>query len=139
MLRQIIGIAVSTNSVINKFDNTQTTVHIEFLPGKDWLPLNITSGTFEFSEKVKTSDAGVMYEQKLKAGIPYAKVDPDIIRRLQYLHLFIRIAYNNDDVEVIGCPDFPAQLTTDLSIIQSSYYKLEFTCNTIYKSFRLIN
>lgn len=139
MLRQIIGISVATPSMADKFEKTGTTVQIRFLPGKNWIPLDVTSGTSEFSGKTKITDAGVMYEQKVKTEIPCIRISKDRILQFEQFHLFVQLKYNNDDVEVIGCPDFPVRLTADLEVKQSSYYKLEFTCNTIYKAFRLIS
>lgn len=137
MLKQIISISVATASMINKFQNTQTIALIEFLPSKAWMTLDVTPGTSEFSEKAKITNAGVTYEQKVKTEIPSARIAKDTVLQFERFHLFVRFTYNNGDVQIIGCPDFPARLTADLSVKKSSYYKLEFACNTIYKSFHL--
>lgn len=138
MLRQIIGISVATASVIKKIQNTQTTASIEFLSGENWLMLDVTSGTSEFSEKAKITDAGVEYEQNIKTQIPCARIKKDMVLQLEQFHLFVKLTYNNGDEEMVGCPDFPVRLTADLNVKQSGYYKLGFTCSTIYKAFQLI-
>lgn len=137
MLRQIIGISVATASVIKKIQNTQTTASIEFLSGKNWMMLDVTSGTSEFSEKAKITDAGVEYEQNIKTQIPCARITKDMVLQLEQFHLFVKLTYNNGDEEMVGCPDFPVRLTADLNVKQSGYYKLVFTCSTIYKTFHL--
>lgn len=137
MLRQIIGISVATASVIKKIQNTQTTASIEFLSGENWMMLDVTSGTSEFSEKAKITDAGVEYEQNIKTQIPCTRITKDMVLQLEQFHLFVKLTYNNGDEEMVGCPDFPVRLTADLNVKQSGYYKLVFTCSTIYKTFRL--
>ncbi len=137
MLKQITDISVVTIPMINKFQNTWSFVKIDLLPGKNWIPLKITSGSSEFSEKPKVTDSGVMYEQKIKTEISSSHLDRTILQ-LEQFHLLVRIIYNDNSIEIIGCPDFPVRLTTELNVKQSSYYKFEFNCSTIYKAFRLL-
>ncbi len=139
MLKQITGISVATLSMINKFQNTRSFVKIDLLPGKNWIPLKITSGSSEFSEKPKITDSGVMYEQKIKTEISSSHLMDRMILQLEQFHLLIQIIYNDNSIEIIGCPDFPVHLTTELNVKQSSYYKFEFSCTTIYKAFRLFS
>lgn len=138
MLRQIIGIAIATASLVNKFQHTSASAGIEFLPGKDWISLdNLTAGSCEYTEKAKNTDTGVQYEQKIKAEIPQGKLTNTMLHRLENRHLFVRLTYNTGEMQVIGCPDFPAKLTGTLNVKQNGSYKLEFTCNSIYRAFRL--
>lgn len=136
MLRQITSIALLTSRLINRFQISGTVVKIEALPGKDWISLPITPGTFSFSEKSRREGGNLSYEQELKCNLRAGDPVPPLAT-LEAAHIIVRIGYNTGELEVIGCPDFPARIATDLDVKQSSTYSLKFTCSTIYRTFKL--
>jgi len=139
MLQQITSLAIATPSMFNEFQHTSSVVKIVFLPTKDWVVLDgITSGTIEFSDKTKQTDAGEIHDQKIQAKIPTAKLPNNLLPELGRNSLILRLTYNDGKIEIIGCKEFPVRFQKNASTKQSSYHTLEFTCNTIYEPFRLM-
>ena len=139
MLQQIISLAIATPSMFNEFQHTSSVVKIGFIPTKEWVVLDgITSGTIEFEDKTKQTDAGEIHDQKIKAEIPTHKLPNHLMAELGRNSLILRLTYNDGKIEIIGCKEFPVRFQKSASVKQSSYHALEFTCNTIYEAFRLI-
>lgn len=75
-----------------------------------WTPIPITPGTGSFEEKDKDTDAGVLFEQKLKFIIPGEDDDNtqffDLLRR----PVLIKITFGKGNPKLIGCEENPARM-----------------------------
>lgn len=134
-VQNIIKIDIALMSWLNQVKAGIHSIDVEFVSGKSWYELQFTPGTGDFSEKSKNSEAGVSYTSELKCNIPGDREDilNDILN-LENRELMVRFAYNTGEIKVIGIPDFPVKMTSDLSVNKSGLYKLTFSCDSIYRA-----
>lgn len=138
MLRQVVKVALATRKMVNKFQVGRSVVKIDFFAGKNWFELTYTPGTLNYTNKSNLASPGVSFEQKLKCNYTrYSGKDENRVDVWGESDLFLRLEYNTGEVEIVGCPDFPVRLNSTFDEGDSSVYKLEFVCNTIYRTFTL--
>lgn len=133
MLRQIIKISVITSRSINMFQVNDPFVRIELLPGKQFYELNPTLKTINFSEKPDNGNSGISYEQKLSCNVTVEKSNNKLINYLERSRLFIKLEYSTGEIEIMGTMEFPVILTASMDVNNSSIYKFEFVCKSIYR------
>lgn len=138
MLRQIIKISVITCRAINLFQMNNSSVRIELLPGKSFYKLNPTLKTINFTEKSENGNAGTSYEQKLSCSVTVDKSDNALINYLERSRLVVKLEYSTGEVEIMGTMDFPAILAVSMDVNNSSIYKFEFVCKSIYRLLKLV-
>lgn len=139
MLRQIIKISVVTSKAVNIFQRSGSRILVELLPGKSFLDLRPTLKTIKLEEKSKRSTPGTSYEQKLSCNITINEENNSSqINYLEHSQIFLKLEYSSGECEIMGSPEFPVYLNASMDVDNSSVYKLEFSCNTIYRLLKLI-
>lgn len=137
MLRQIIKISVITFRGINLFQMNNSSVRVELLPGKSFYELNPTLKTINFSEKSEYGDAGTSYEQKLSCNVT-VESDSARVSYLEHSRLVVKLEYSTGEIEIMGTLEFPVILTVSMDVNNSSIYKFEFICKSIYRLLKLV-
>lgn len=134
-IQHITRIDIAFINWLNKIRYSPRYINIEFIPGKNWIELGFTPGSGDFSEKSKTTEAGTTYTSELQCKIPGDRNEilNDILN-LESRELIVLISYNTGERKVIGMPEFPVKMTSDLSVNKSGLYQVTFSCNSIYRA-----
>lgn len=134
-VQQIVEIEYTLLKHINRVRVAGVMIEIEFIPGKNWVPLKFTSGTGLFSEKAKQSDSGISYSREIKCNVVTDdKENLSLIDKLEHSYIVIRVKYNSGEWKVIGIPGIPVKMESDLDVDKSGRYKIVFSCDSIYRA-----
>ena len=106
-------------------------VRIEPKPGKSFLPIYATPGSFSYNENPTDEDKGYLFRQVLK--VYYPGVEPDtftFLYNIERRKAIYRITFQNDNQMIVGSMDVPASLKTAFQADQSVGTVLTITCDS---------
>lgn len=139
MLKQVVGISILPISFINKSLMNGDVLTVGLLPGKSWFDMHVTSGSIKFTEKSKNDESGVSYTQSCQCNISSnAQEISKQIQQLEKMNLIVKLKYSTGEIKAFGCPEFPARMLADSEVKDSGKYKVDFTCNSIFREFCII-
>lgn len=134
-LRQIISIDYVYPREISLFRRMGQLVSIVLINGRSWRSLQKRLKNFSFNEKPSQSDAGTSYDQKLNCRYTiYNNNDNSELAAMESDCVILRITYSSGEQEIIGTPDIPVRVSATMDADNSTEYKIEFQCKTIYRS-----
>jgi hypothetical protein len=108
--------------------------------GASFTPLYFTPGTGEFVEKMKSEDAGIVFEQTLKCSVP-GEDDTSLAFKdaISDRPLLLRITFQNGTKKLMGLPENPARITdTTQFSAKVSASEFTFTCNAQARAWWII-
>lgn len=131
-IKQVVKMEYTLLKYINRVWVSGVTMVIEFISGKSWEELKFTSGTGQFSEKLKQTDAGVYYTSEMRCNmIGDDKETLTVIDKLEHADIVVCVTYNSGERKVIGARGTPVKLVSEINVSKSGGYKLTFACDSI--------
>ena len=134
-LQQIILIEFCLNRWVNKYQESDTMVSVELIPGKKWIPILFTPGTADYDEKPKASAEGISYVCSLKCN--FSTDNEEKIKLISFIEgrdIIVRFKYNTGNYKIFGTKYFPAKLMANFENKTNSIFKLTLESNSIYRS-----
>lgn len=118
---------ISTDQVSSVSSPTDHKVTVSLFPTGAWLDIDFTDLSAKFDQVKKIDTAGPFFELKLTVRVPKSR--PEIAAILENLDnrlLMLRVTDKNDQVLILGEPDYPVVMADSLSIPAKGYNGWEF-------------